>query len=166
MYQIGDILVYENGGVCEVVAIGTPDFLKSEERYYTLQPVFDNAGTLYVKVENDRHILRPLICKEEADGIFAEASNMEVLYNPNDKLREREFKEVIRSCESRQWFAMLKGILQEEKRREQNGKKLSMSDDRNMQKVFKLLSSEFALVYSISPEEAKEKIKGAIELDK
>lgn len=162
MYQIGDILVYENGGVCEVIAIGTPDFLKSEESYYTLQPVFDNAGTLYVKVENDRHILRPLISKEEADGIFEEVLEMEPMYNSNDKLREREFKEAIRSCECRQWFAMLKGIRQEEDRRVQNGKKLSMSDDRNMQKVFKLLSSEFAMVYSISQDEAKNKIEGAI----
>jgi CarD family transcriptional regulator len=162
MYQIGDILVYENGGVCEVVAIGTPDFLKSKESYYTLQPVFDNAGTLYVKVENDRHILRPLISRDEADGIFAELPDMEPMYNSNDKLREREFKEAVRSCECRQWFAMLKGISQEEIKREERGKKLSMSDDRNMQKVFKLLSSEFALVYSISLDEAKDKIKGAI----
>ncbi len=163
MYQIGDVLVYENGGVCEVTAIGTPDFLKSEERYYTLQPVFDDAGILYVKVENDRHILRPLISREEADQIFEKALEIDPMYNSNDKLREREFKEVLRSCECSQWFAMLKGIIQEQAKREKIGKKLNMSDDRNMQKVFRLLSSEFAMVYSISQDEAKEKIKGAIE---
>jgi CarD family transcriptional regulator len=163
MYQIGDIVVYENGGVCKVEDIGTPDFLKSEERYYTLQPVFDDAGTLYVKVENDRHILRPLISKEETDGIFAEVKEIEPLYNSNDKLRDREFKEALRSCECRQWFAMLKGILAEQIKREKIGKKLNMSDDRNKQKVFRLLTAEVAMVYSISQDEAKEMIKGAIE---
>ena len=68
VFEINDLVVYENGGVCRVEEIASPDFVKNNELYYTLQPLFDKAGTIYVKVENDRHVLRHIISKDEASN--------------------------------------------------------------------------------------------------
>ncbi len=162
MFKVNDLVVYENGGVCSVEEIGSPDFVKNEEVYYTLQPIFDKAGTIYVKVQNDRHVLRPIISKDESKKYLDNISNIEPMYSDNDKQRDKEFKEAIRSCECKQWFSMLKGIIKERKRREAGGKKLNMSDDRNMQKVGKLLTSEYSAVLEIPFDEARAMIEGVV----
>ena len=162
MFKVNDLVVYENGGVCTVEKIGSPDFVKDEEQYYTLQPVYDRAGTIYVKVENDRHVIRPIISKDEAKDYLDHISEIEPMYSNNDKQRDKEFKEALRSCECKQWFSMLKGIIGERDRRVAGGKKLNMSDDRNMQKVGKRLTSEYSAVLEISFDEAREMLEGIL----
>ncbi len=163
MFKVNDLVVYENGGVCTVEEIGSPDFVSDDEVYYTLQPIFDKAGTIYVKVKNDRHVIRPVISSDEAREYLDEISEIEPMYSDNDKQRDKEFKEALRSCECRQWFSMLKGIIMERDRRVAGGKKLNMSDDRNMQKVGKLLTSEYSAALDISFEEAREMLEEILE---
>lgn len=160
MYRIQDMVVYENGGVCRVENIGTPDFLKkSNEAYYTLQPVFDKAGVIYVKVENDRHILRPLMTEDDARKMMEHLSTAEPLYSRNDKVRDQEFKDALRSCDSEKWLSMIRGIRIEKERRIVNGKKLNMSDERYLQKAMRLLTGELAVILQIDYDEAKRRIE-------
>ncbi len=163
MFKVNDLVVYENGGVCSVEEIGSPDFVKDDEVYYKLQPIYDKSGTIYVKAKNNTHVIRPLISKDEATGYLEELSQIEPMYSSNDKERDREFKEALHSCECRAWFSMLKGIIKEKNRRIGVGKKLNMSDDRNMQKVGKLLTSEYSAVLDISFDEAKKMLEGLLE---
>lgn len=162
MYNVGDLLVYENGGVCRVKSIGTPDFLKGNELYYTLQPVFDNAGTIYVKVENDKHVIRPLSAKDEILTCIEEAGSIEPMYETNDKLRDQEFKDAIRSCDYSVWVAVLKGITREQVRREKIGKHLNMRDERCLNRVRMLLSTEYSVACDVPRSDAEKIIEGAL----
>lgn len=162
MYQINDVIVYENGGVCKIKDIGVPDFLKTDEQYYKMQPVSGDGGTIYVKINNDNNFMRSVISKEEAEYLLSELPKMKALYDGIDKIREKEYRDIIKSCECRQCFQMLKGILKERSRREEGGKKLNMYDDRNLQKVVKLLSAEYSVVFNITMEQAKAKIENAL----
>ena len=160
MYAIGDLVVYENGGVCRVSAIGTPDFLKGNEKYYTLQPVFDNAGTIYVKVENDKHVLRPLKSKDDIEACIGASGEIEPMYEANDKIRDQEFKDAIRSCDYAVWVAVLKGIAAEQTRREKIGKHLNMRDERCLNRVVTLLSTEYSVACDVPREDALKIIEG------
>jgi len=162
MYQINDVVVYENGGVCKIKDIVVPDFLKTNEQYYKMQPLGDENGIIYVKTSNDKLVLRPVITREQAEAILLELPNMEALFDENDKIRDKEYRDVIKSCECGPCFQMLKGITKERNRRMKDGKKLNASDDRNLQKVEKLLSAEFSVVFNISVENAETKIKNAM----
>lgn len=162
MYQINDVIVYENGGVCKITDIGVPDFVTTDERYYTLQPICDNGGTIYVKINNDKVFMRSVITKEEAESYLSEVPKMEELYSTNDKLRDKEFREAIKSCEFKKCLQVIKGITMERNRRNKTGKRLNMSDDKNLQKAGKLVSAECSVIFDITMEEAKSKIKEAI----
>ena len=163
MFKINDIVVYENGGVCSVEDIGTPDFVSGDDVYYTLKPMFDKGGTIYVKVQNDKHVIRHVISRQEATEYLDNISSIEPMYSHNDKQRDKDFKEALKSCECEKWISMLKGILEEKNRRLKAGKKLNMSDDRNMQKVGKLLTSEYAVVLKMSFDDTREMLEGALE---
>lgn len=162
MYQINDAVIHRSAGAGRVVDICIPDFVKSKERYYKIQPVGEMDGILYVKIENGEEQMRSVITESEAGEYLEHLSEMESRYSDNDKAREKEFKEMIRSCECKQWLEMLKGILNERARRIAAGRKLSMNDEKNLQKVEKLIAGEFAVVFNISLEQAKGKIVSAL----
>lgn len=162
MFEVDDIVVYENGGVCKIADIGTPDFVKGDAEYYTMQPVSDESGVLYVKTDNTRFILRPVISEEEAESYLEELAALPAMYNGNDKEREKEYKDVLHSCECNQWLSMLKGIVGENEKREADGKRLNMADGKNLQKVERLLLDEFSVAFRITQDEVKDKIKNAM----
>ena len=69
LYNVNDVVVYGNTGVCRVVDIGTPQFhgVDKKQSYYTLKPIFGD-GVIYCPVDNNRVFIRPIISKEEAEN--------------------------------------------------------------------------------------------------
>ncbi|MGB8454238.1 MAG: CarD family transcriptional regulator [Anaerocolumna sp.] len=162
MYQINDMVVYKNGGVCKIEDIGIPYFVETKEQYYKMIPLCDENGKLYVKMSNDKLMFRSLISTSEAESYLEQLSDMDGLYNINDKAREKEYRDVLRSCECMQCLCMLKGILREHNKKIKTGKNLNMMDEKNLQQVEKLLNTEFAVVFNISTEQAKLRIEDAM----
>ena len=52
MFKIGDYVTHYKEGVCEVIDIGKLDMRCSDRKkeYYTLRPLYDAGGTLYMPV--------------------------------------------------------------------------------------------------------------------
>ena len=106
--------------------------------------------------------MRNILSKENAEDLLSELPTIEALYNQNDKVREKEFRDIIRSCDCKQLLQMLKGILLEKKQKETTGKKLSLNDEQNFHKVESCLANEFSEIFHISVEQAKKQIKLAM----
>jgi CarD family transcriptional regulator len=163
LYKVNDIIVYSNGGVCVIRDIGIPDFVESKETYYQMQSLSDtNNGTIYVKVNHDDTKLRAIITEDEANELLANIPIMEPLYSPNDKVRDREYNEIIKSCQCERALCMMKGIFKERLLKIASGKKLCMNDDRNLLRISKLLNIEFATALKISIEQAEAKLEKAL----
>lgn len=162
MYEVNDVIVYENGGVCRIKEISVPTFLKTEEEYYTMERIGENGGTNYIKIENDKILMRSVITKLEAERILLEAPNMNALYHENEKIRDKEFKEIFKGCECDKYIKMLKGIYGERNRRSKIGKRINMSDERYLKRVEKLLGTEFSIVFDVTVDQAKLMINDVI----
>ena len=76
MYKVNDVVVHENGGVYRIVSIGKPDFVKGQEEYYTMKSVWDDSSMIYVKINNDKVYMRPVISKAEARSFPGSMRNM------------------------------------------------------------------------------------------
>lgn len=162
MYKINDKVVFENIGVCTILDVGTPDFVKSDDLYYIMQPLNDAGGTIYVKVDTDKR-MRPLVSSDEAVKYLSGITDIEGIYDINSKVREHEFGEAIKSCDCEKWLAMIKGIESVKQQRIESGKKLNSSDSRFLQRAGKMLSGEFSIALKMSKEEIIDKIIGALE---
>lgn len=156
MYNVNDIVVYKNGGVCRVEEIGTPAFVKNGEDYYKLRSLVHEGSIVYVKVGPD---MRGVISKEEAAGYLNGEYTIKSCYNKDHKCREREYKEMMYSCELDNWLEMLKGICTERNRRRTEGKNLKESDKRYLSLIEGLVGSEFSVVLGISKNEATERVE-------
>ena len=55
MFKIGDYVTHYKEGVCEVIDIGKLDMRCSDRKkeYYTLKPLYDAGGTLYMPVAKE-----------------------------------------------------------------------------------------------------------------
>lgn len=162
MYQVNDVIVYGNNEVCKIETIDIPDFIETTEKYYYLRPLSNPASILYVKTTNTQKPMRNILSKENAEDLLSELPTIEALYNQNDKIREKEFRDIIRSCDCKQLLQMLKGILLQKKQKETTGKKLSLNDEQNFHKVESCLANEFSEIFHISVEQAKKQIKLAM----
>ena len=83
--------------------------------------------------------------KEEALKLIQEAADAEVLWVPNEKLREQEYRQCISSYEPKEWIRILKTLYQRTKKR---GSITSM-DKKYQQVTERALYSELAYALGI-----------------
>lgn len=159
MFQINDVVVYGYSEVCLVKDIKTPDFIKTGEEYYFLQPLTHKGSTLYVKTANIQKAMRVILSKDKAEEIMNDIQDLPALYNENDKVREKEYLGIITACDCIGWFQALKGLSQEKKRRNDAGLKLNMVDEKNYKRVETCIASEFSMIFNISTEQVRENLK-------
>lgn len=146
MYKVNDVVVHENGGVYRIVSIGKPDFVKGQEEYYTMKSVWDDSSMIYVKINNDKVYMRPVISKAEARSYLEKLSGIDAEYDTNNKEREKKNRQILKSCEVSQYLELMKAILLEQEKKKQGGKKLNCSDEKDLQRAEKMLISELAVV--------------------
>ena len=162
MYKLNDVVVHENGGVYRIVSIGKPDFVKGQEEYYTMKSVWDDSSMIYVKINNDKVYMRPVISKAEARSYLEKLSGIDAEYDTNNKEREKKNRQILKSCEVSQYLELMKAILLEQEKKKQGGKKLNCSDEKDLQRAEKMLISELAVVFNVTVESARKSVVVAV----
>ncbi|HBN86196.1 MAG TPA: CarD family transcriptional regulator, partial [Clostridiales bacterium] len=71
MYQVGDLIIYGNTGVCKVMEITTRalDGKHKEQLFYVLEPLYQNC-TISAPVNSTKVFMRPVISKKEAERLI------------------------------------------------------------------------------------------------
>ena len=156
MIQEGDIVVFKCRGLYKVQKVGTLDFSGADRKkiYYTMQSVDAEKEKAYIPVEGEHNIRRPAT-REEALTLIDEMDDIDILWVTNERMREREYKTCISSCECEAWVKILKTLYQRTTKR---GSITSM-DKKYRQIAEKALYSEFAYALDISADEVDGFIK-------
>lgn len=155
MLQQGEMVVYKCRGMFQVENVGKLDFsyIDRKKEYYTLHSVEDEKETVYVPAEEDSEALRRPMNREEALELIEGAGNAEILWVPNEKLREQEYRHCIATYEPKEWIRILKTLYQRTKKR---GSITSM-DKKYQQVTERALYSEIAYALGV-PTSQVEKI--------
>lgn len=98
MFEKKEYIYSETMGVCKVadiVKLSPNNRLSEPVWYYQLKSAFDQGKVAYIPVENHQVTLRPLITKEEAEGILPE--DLEKL----DEMRRGEIRFVLEQDEKK-----------------------------------------------------------------
>lgn len=165
MFQIGDHIVCGSSGVCTVEEIGTLKMgTASRDRlYYTLKPVYDAGGKIFIPVDNDKVSLRFVLSKNQVMELLEDIPQLDQLWIPDEKKREQEYKEAVNSCDCKKLVQIIKTLYFRKRERVQNGKKVTAVDDRYFRIAEDRLYEELALALSISKGEVEDYIKRYIE---
>ncbi len=146
MYQEGDFVVKANNGVCRIDKIMHLDLpnVSRDKLYYLMIPQEDKSMKLYVPVEGKEDELRAVITEEEAWNLIRKIPKIEAAWIANDKLREQEYKEVIKSCQPELLVGVIKNIYHRKRLRSEQGKKSTAVDERYFKIAENTLYSELA----------------------
>lgn len=165
VFQVGQLIVYGNTGVCRVEKIGPPDLVGAAEGvdYYTLSPYYSKNSRIFTPCDNDKVVMRPVISKREAKKLVDDIPEIELLSIVDEKTREERYKETMRSCDCREFVSIIKTIHERKIQRLAEGKKVTASDEKYFNMAEDKLYGELAIALEMDKIKVKEYIKEKVE---
>lgn len=164
MFQVNDVIVYGKNGICRVEEIGTLSLSKvdRDRLYYTLRPIYQREAVIYVPVDNSKTIMRPVITKEEAQQLIDEIPEIQTVWIVNERERESQYKSALQTCDCRELVKIIKTLYQRKKTRIEDGKKVTVVDERYFKNAEDQLYGELAYVLEIDKNEVSSYITDSI----
>lgn len=160
MYNVGDIIVYGEHGICRVAAVGPLDLGGPGGRlYYTLHPYYQPELVIYAPIDNERVVIRPPVTREQAEQIVSELPGVPELEIPDEKGREALFSQVQHGCDCRALAGMLKTLYRRRAQRQQKGRRATSVDERYFHAAEDQLYGELAFALGMNRDEAPEYIR-------
>ena len=160
MYQKGEYIHYSTNGLCRVDDITTleMDGADKDLLYYRLTPLEGKGGTIYAPVDSDKVVMRRALTRDEADSLINAMPGISAMTIPEDRNREKSYRQAIASADCRQWTALIKALYQRRKTRQEMGKKVTATEEKYYNSVCQLLYSELGLALGIEPASMEEYI--------
>ncbi|MCR4657059.1 MAG: CarD family transcriptional regulator [Lachnospiraceae bacterium] len=155
MFQKNEMVIYGNQSVCEIVNIGTlsMSMIDKKKTYYTLKPVYQRDSVVYVPVDSEKPVMRRVISKEEAKELIEDIPNIKAAWIEKEAEREQEYKKAISSCDPKQLIMIIKALYSRRKARIEDGKKVTVIDERYFKMAEKQLHEELAFALGIPKDE-------------
>lgn len=157
MFKIGDYVAHYKQGICEVTNIGRLDISCSDKKkeYYTLKPLYDQAGTLYTPVSNEKNQIREVVTCEEAKKLIEEMPSIDTIWVADEKRREAFYKEALMKNECREWIAIIKTSYLRKMKRLASGKKSINVDEKYLNIAERFLYGELAVALDMKKEDVR-----------
>ena len=164
MFQTGEFVVKAGKGVCRVSEIGGLNItgMDKNRKYYTLIPMNDPDGRIYVPVDKAETSLRKTMTEEEAREFLAKVPAINELKIENEKLRETRYKEALKSYNPETIAELVKTTYTRKKKRDLEGKKCTAADERYFKQAEALLCMELAYVFKIDMKQASEMMRNSV----
>ena len=158
MFRIGDYVVYENNGICEIKDItDLKDAGMAPERmYYLMVPINEKSSKIYVATDSSNNRMRNVLSSDEASALIDEIPGIEELKIDNEKQREKCYQEIIRSSDCRELARVVKTLYFRRRKRLSEGKKSTVTDEKYFKIAEKNLYDELAFATGRKPEEIRE----------
>lgn len=151
MFKKGQYIVYGNSGVCQVEDIVTMNMtgITKDRLFYVLIPSSQKGGKIFTPVDNEKIGMRPVMTQEEATQLIDGILDIEEFWVSNEKQREAQYKECIKSCDCREWVRIIKTLYLRKAARNAQGKKITSVDQKYLQMAEDFLYSELEIPLGI-----------------
>lgn len=155
MFQVEDIVLYGNEGVCKIIDICSRMFRDKEMEYYVLKPIYTQNATVYVPKGNEDLVnqMKKILSKEEILALIEQVSQSDLEWIDNDNLRKEKYRNIIKSGDRLEMMKLVKILYQHQQKLKKIGKKFHANDDKIFKEAEKILYDEFAYVLNIQQEE-------------
>lgn len=168
MFQVGDLIIYGNEGVCRVESIGVPDMsdlvdMGPDRQYYTLDPLY-KQGKVYTPVDSPV-FMRPVITREEAMALIARIPEIDdtIFENRNIRILSELYQDTMKSHDCADLVRVVKAVERKREVMTSRGKKLGQVDEKFYRKASDLLHGELAAVLDLPKESVGEYIQQEID---
>jgi CarD family transcriptional regulator len=156
MYQVGDLVLYGNTGICRVADISSQDLTKKskDQLYYVLVPLYQNC-TISTPVNSTKVFMRPIISKDEAERLIQSIPGIRAQAYYNRTLHEltEHYEASLKTHNCTDLIELCMSIYAKKTQLEEQKRKFGSIDERYMKRAEELLFGELAAALCIPKEQ-------------
>ncbi len=168
MFQVNDIVLYNQTDVCQVKDIRRMPFLGKEKiDYYVLKPVYEDSAansTVYVPVGADESRLHRTFSAQELRDMLDDPG-VEVLWIDCAGQRKMHFAEILSRNHPAELIALIRMLTDRRRDRIERGQRISEADEKVLQSAQKRLYPLFRCTLNVGWNEFLEMVSGKEKLD-
>ena len=155
MFQINDVIIYGNQGVCRITGAEEKCVNGKKRTYFVLKPVEDKGATIFAPTDNELVLrkMRRLLTKAEIHQLIDSMESENAPWEENENLRKEQFKAILTKGDHLELIQMIKAVYAHKKAREAEGKRLHMADERFFKDAEQILYNEFQYVLDLKDRE-------------
>lgn len=158
MFQIGELILYGNTGICRIEAIGPRENAPLADRtkeYYTLAPVHGD-GVIYAPVDTAA-FMRPILKREEALELINRIPQIqaEPFATRDQRLLSEHYRAFFETHNCEDLLQLICNIYAKGQSLSHSGKKMGATDQQYMKRATNLLHGELASALEIPLEEVE-----------
>lgn len=145
-YQVGDYLVHEGSGVCQIEDIDDMELMGkgSRKTYYCMSPVFKAGAKVFTPITGSTVRLRPVAAAETFTKILENIDDIKTIEEPNERALQERFKEVMSEFTPEAMASVVKTVLIRKWQRIEAGKKVMAVDEKVLNLAGRKLYEEMA----------------------
>lgn len=151
MFQVNDVVVYGLQGVCEIVGIDGQKVNGVIKNYFVLKPKNDKGATFYVPTWNEKawSKMRKVMTKKEVDALIDSMPKKVPAWIENESDRKETYKKILASGDQTAMISMIQALFIHKREREEQGKRLHVSDEHFMKDAEQILYNEWQYVLNV-----------------
>ena len=165
MFKKGEYVVCGNNGICKVADVTTLNMAGTpkDRVYYILKPVYAEASTVYIPVDNHKVALRAALTEKDVHKLIKKIPNLDLIWVENDKQRELTYKECLKKNSCEDYVRIIKTLYLRKQDRLAKGQKIIGLDERYLKQAEDLLYGELAVALGIEKQGVQAYITEEIE---
>ena len=154
MFQINDVVVYGTQGVCVITAIEEKKVDGIPRTYFVLKPKNDTGATFYVPTWNEKALgkMRKVMTINEVNALIDAMPGKASVWIANETERKETYRKILASGDQAAIISMVQALFLHKKEREDEGKRLHISDEHFLKDAEQLLYNEWQYVLNTDKE--------------
>lgn len=150
-FSVGEKVLYNVNGVCEITEITEKVFGSTAIKYYVLKPINNGDSTIFVPVNNEKLVgkMKRLMTQSQIDKIISEVSEQQPHWNVDDVTRKEAYKTAISLGNIGDILFLLKSIWIHSVIQNNKGRKLHIMDEMYLREAEKIIREEISTVVGV-----------------
>lgn len=157
MFHVGEYIIYSHHGVCFIDEIKEKTYEKETKLYYIMHP-FNEKSKIMTPVGNDKVRMRPIMSSEEAQEVLDTVSSDNIYVFEDRKRRDQAYTQTIKDGNPMEIIKVITSVLIDEQEKAEEGKKLSTTDKKLLEKAEKYLYPELSLALGLEVDTIRERV--------
>ncbi|WP_394233530.1 CarD family transcriptional regulator [Niallia oryzisoli] len=162
MFDIGDVIVYSEHGLCQIDEICDKTISGVTRTYYVLHPLAQSTLTISTPVDNDKVVmLKPMNC-EEAEEILDYFNQPGIDWIEDAKHRSMKYNNLVKTGNRMEIAKIANTLMRKNLELKMNNKRIYDQDRKLLHTIQSILYKEIALSLDLSFEEIENRVNHMI----
>jgi CarD family transcriptional regulator len=162
MFEIGDVIIYSEHGLCQIDDICEKTIAGVTRTYYILHPLAQENLQISTPIDNNKVVMLKTMEREEAEQLLESFKKPGIAWIEEHKKRYHQYLELIQTGDRKVIADIAITLMQKNLELKENNKRLYDQDRKLLQTIQNILFNEMAMSMNTSFEEIEERVNNLI----